>query len=429
MIIRDVTLTGRGRAVIGLAVAAALWGVGCGAAAPRTRDAAPGDAIGGSHAASQAAKPLPTTGGGGGAAATTAADGARGARSARPAGRPPATTVRRREAAVAAPRKVSVWLPYWNLPAALESTLANADLVRTASPFWYAIAGDSTIEDDPGAGEESVIDALRGRGIAVVPTVTESEDMRAFDGMLASAPRRTAMVRALLTIARSRDYSGLDLDFEDFAVDLRHDAALADEVAARFPAFLAEVCGALHAIGRSCTVTAMPRTSDAHTYWRGRLATWVYDYGALARVADRVRVMAYDEHAPGGPPGAIAPYAWAQQVVAYAGSTMPADRVELALPAYGYDWSGAAATPITSRQAPRLATRHGVSPTWSAAQREDTFGYAVAGGRHTVWYEGAAAEYDRARLARAAGFAGIALWAAGGEEPAIWPLLRSLYAN
>jgi spore germination protein len=425
MTIRDVTLTGRGRGVIGLAVAAALWGVGCGAAAPRTRDAASGDAIGGSHDASQAAEPLPTTG-----ATASAADGARGARSARPAGPPPApTTVGSHGVATVAPRKVSVWLPYWNMSAALESTLANADLVRTASPFWYAIAGDSTIDDDPGAGEESVIDALRGRGIAVVPTVTESEDMRAFDGMLASAPRRTAMVRALLTIARSRDYSGLDLDFEDFAVDLHHDAALADEAAARFPAFLAEVCGALHAIGRSCTVTVMPRTSDAHLYWRGRLATWVYDYGALARVADRVRVMAYDEHAPGGPPGAIAPYAWVQQVVAYASSTMPADRVELALSAYGYDWSGAAATPVTSRQAPRLAAQHGVSPTWSAAQREDTFRYAVAGGRHTVWYEGAAAEYDRARLARAAGFAGVALWAAGGEEPAIWPLLRSLYAN
>jgi spore germination protein len=128
-----------------------------------------------------------------------------------------------------------VWLPCWNISAALHSAVANTGLVGTASPFWYAISSDSTIEADPGAGESSIIDALRGRGIAVVPTVTETEDMHDFDRLLASAQRRAAMVRALLTIASERGYSGLDLDFEDFAVDPDHDTALADQAAARYP--------------------------------------------------------------------------------------------------------------------------------------------------------------------------------------------------
>ena len=75
--------------------------------------------------------------------------------------------------------------------------------------------------------------------------------MRDFDRTLASASRRAAMVHALLTIASSRDYSGLDLDFEDFALDPGHDTLLADEAASRYPVFIAEVCGALCAIGRS----------------------------------------------------------------------------------------------------------------------------------------------------------------------------------
>jgi spore germination protein YaaH len=315
------------------------------------------------------------------------------------------------------------------MPAALDSAVSNAGLVGTASPFWYAISGDSTIENDPGAGEQSVIDGLRRRGIRVVPTVTETEDMHDFDRMLASVPRRAAMVHALLTIASSRDYSGLDLDFEDFAVDRGHNTALADEAAARYPAFVAEVCGALHAIGRSCAVTIMPRTTGEDVYWRKQLATWVYDYGALARVADRVRIMAYDEHAPGGAPGPIAPYEWVDQVVTYASSAMAVGKVELALPAYGYDWSDGSATAITSRQAPQLAVQNGVSPSWDPAQAEDTFRYTADGRRHTVWYEGATAAYDRARLAKAAGFAGIDLWAAGGEDPAVWPILRALYAR
>jgi spore germination protein YaaH len=314
------------------------------------------------------------------------------------------------------------------MPGALESALAHSRLVRTASPVWYTIAGDSAIEEDRGAGDRSVIGALRGHGVRVLPTVTEGEDLGNFDRMLASARRRAAMVHALLAIATSRAYSGLDLDFEEFALDRGHDTALADQAASRYPAFVAEVCTALHAIGRSCAVTVMPRTTGAHVYWRNKLATWVYDYTALARAADRVQIMAYDEHVPGGAAGPIAPYSWVKRIVAYAGSAMPVAKVELALPAYGYDWSGGEAAAVTSRQAPGLATANGVSPSWDAAQAEDTFHYTAQGHRHTVWYEGARAESERALLAKQAGFAGIDLWAAGGEERATWPTLGALYA-
>ncbi len=324
-------------------------------------------------------------------------------------------------------RAVALWLPYWAMPAALHSALAHADVVGVASPFWYTLTGGATVEGDPGAGDGAAVSALTARGIRVVPTATESDGLRAFDAALADPARRAAMVHALAALATRPGYSGLDLDFEDFASDPGHAVAPADEAAALYPRFLAAVCAALHAAGRTCTVTVMPRTSAAHVYWRGRLATWVYDYAALARVADRVRVMAYDEHAPGGPAGPVAPYAWVRQVVAYAAARMPPAKVELGLPAYGYDWSGTAASTLTSREAAPLARQYGVVPTWNGAQAEDTFRYTAAGHPYTVWYEGARAEYVRARLALAAGFAGVALWAAGGEETGVWPLLRGLY--
>jgi spore germination protein YaaH len=314
------------------------------------------------------------------------------------------------------------------MPSALQSALANSGVVGTAFPFWYAISGNSTIEENRGAGDRSVIDELRSHGIRVVPTVTEGEDMQDFNRTLSSPHRRAAMVRALLRIATSRAYSGLDLDFEEFALDRAHNTALANQVAARYPGFIAEVCAALHAIARSCTLTVMPRSSG-RAYWRKELATWVYDYVALARVADRVQIMAYDDHAPGEPSGPVSPYRWVEQVIVYAGSVMPLAKADLALPAYGYDWTGDEATSVTSREAPGLAKQNGVSPRWDAVQAEDTFHYTTEGRRHTVWYEDARAEYTRAWLARQTGFAGIDLWAAGGEEPAVWPMLGALFAG
>jgi spore germination protein YaaH len=313
------------------------------------------------------------------------------------------------------------------MPAALASTLANAATIDTASPFWYAIAGVSAVHSNPGAGATAVVAELRANGLRVVPTVTEDAGSEVFARLLGSASKRSAFVRALVSIAAAAGYSGLDLDFEQLAVDRRHDPSVADRIAALYPGLVAQICDALHAIDRTCEVTVMPRTTSAHVYWRGHLATWVYDYHSLATVADRIQVMAYDQHAPSGPPGPVAALPWVEQVIAYARSQTPLRRVELGVPAYGYDWSPRSrGTALTAWQAQQLAAEVHASVRWSAVAAEDTFTYRRAGRRHTVWFENATADYDRATLAGADGLAGIAIWAAGDEDPALWGLVRRL---
>ena len=75
-------------------------------------------------------------------------------------------------AAAAAATKVSwVWLPYWDLTNAYRAVVADADLIRTASPFWYAAGSCTSVTGRPGAGRTAVIDGLHARAIAVVPTI------------------------------------------------------------------------------------------------------------------------------------------------------------------------------------------------------------------------------------------------------------------
>jgi spore germination protein YaaH len=99
---------------------------------------------------------------------------------------------------------------------------------------------------------------------------------------------------------------------------------------------------------------------------------------------------------------------------------MPPAKAELGLAAYGYTWGPAGDTTFTAAQAGQLAAAHGVRPVWSTAAAEPEFSYGH-GRHHTVaWFEDARADLIRARLALAAGFAGVALWAAGDETPALW---------
>jgi spore germination protein YaaH len=322
---------------------------------------------------------------------------------------------------------VTAWLPYWIASAARASAAQNGEVIGTASPYWYAISGDSTVRDEPGAGDAAEITQLRADGEQVVPMVTEQSGMVAFERILASKRRRAAMVRTLVGLASHDGYAGLDLDFESFAYDPEHQLGPADRIAALYPTFVAQACTALHAIGRSCDVAVMARTTSARVFAHGDIAIWTYDYSALAHAADHIQVMAYDDHSPGGPTGPIAPLPWVRQILAYARSQSGSAQDELGIPAYGYDWYGStSASAVFARQVPQLLAKTHAHLHWSASEGEETFVYKRDGHKHRVWYEDATAGAERAKLAQQAGFSGVAIWAAGYEQPDLWQQLGAL---
>jgi spore germination protein len=321
---------------------------------------------------------------------------------------------------------VTAWLPYWEMPAALHSTLAHAAAITTASPYWYDISGDALVHDEPGAGSAAVVSELTARHEQVVPMVTEASGIDTFARILETPARRAALVHTLVGLAAQRGLAGLDIDFESFAYDPHHRTHLDTRLAGLYAQLIARTCGALHAIRRVCEVAVMARTSAAQTYAHGDIPTWVYDYRALAAVADRVQVMAYDYHSPGGPAGPIAPLSWVRQVIAYARSQGRPDRFELGIAAYGYDWyTHTSAEAVYAGQLAALARQVGARPRWDAVAGEETFTYRSGSARHTVWVVDARADAERARLAAAAGFSGVAVWAAGYEQPELWGQLHA----
>lgn len=323
-----------------------------------------------------------------------------------------------------------MWLPYWKMPLAFRSAAGNADVIESASPFWYVVEGDSTVRAYPGAGNATVIEGLRNKGVRVEPTVVQTAEMAEFGAMLADPSRRAAHVRALVALVTSRaGYTGLDLDYEGFTINRKKDALAASRAATYFPVLVKEACAALHRLRKRCVITVMARTTDEKSWWSGGGANWVYDYREIGKYADRVRVMAYSQHSAGDPPGPIASYSWVKAIAAYAAATIPAAKVELALPAFGYDWSGSGARACASRGCAAIARAHRARVRYSPTYREPYFTYRTSGRSHTVWFEDATAHTERAAIAKSHGFAGVDLWSAGGEDPSVWPKLRTLYTS
>ena len=326
-------------------------------------------------------------------------------------------------ATAATGRTSTAWIPYWNIDAAYRSVMANADLFHTASPFWYDASSCTSIVGYPGAGNTTIINGLRSRGMRVIPTIT-AKGLRpaAAISCFSDPSSRAAAVARVVAVSRSRAYDGIDFDYEHLA--LTTDAAVAGRVREAFNAFASDACTALRAIRKTCVLTVMPRTSDASTVWRGKLIPAVYDYRHLGRVADRVRVMAYDQHAGRYGPGPMAGLPWVKAIASYTRATVARSKVELGIPLYGRDFAAGASRTVLAKDARALARRHGAVVRWSDTHKERYFRYTSRGVRHTVWFSDWRAVGWRVNLARSYGFAGQAFWAAGQQDSRTWATVR-----
>jgi spore germination protein len=319
------------------------------------------------------------------------------------------------------PSRSSAWIPWWRQAAATRAVTAHPGLLASASPFWFYTDEEGALRAKPGAGDPEVLDALDRAGIPVIPTVTTLMSPAKATAILGDADSRSEHVSALVDLARP--YDGLDLDYEQQARTV--DPTVARQVRPAFNRFVAALCPALRAEGLACVVTVMPRTGRRLRTWRNRLIPWIYDYARLGKAADRLRVMAYDQHAPGTLPGPIAGAPWVRKVARFTARQVRPRKVQLGIPLYGRDWvrGTTEAEALTWDKANSLRLSVGADYRWARRQRAPWFRYPD----HVVWYSDWKSTLARARIARRFGFPGAALWAPGGEDPRTWRALRLAY--
>jgi spore germination protein YaaH len=322
-------------------------------------------------------------------------------------------------------RIVNGWLPYWTMSSSLASVTQNSDLWGDASPFWYQATGATTIVPHSGAGDPAVVDALRSRGISVIPTVTESLNAAQMAALLNDPAQRGAHVQALVELVAANGYDGVDVDYES----MNFGGTSTDKAAVRsgFVTLLGELQAALHARGKLLSVAVGSRTRVDDPNWA------VFDYAGIAPRVDRFRIMAYDYHWRGGSPGAVAPVSWVNTVLAYAVTAVPANKIEVGVPLYGYDWPAdptqpdgfGVATSVSYAQAEALRTAHGAARQWSSVDAAPYFTYVAGGVQHVVWYNDADATKAKMTFIEKYRLRGLVFWAVGSEDTRQWPVLRS----
>ena len=331
------------------------------------------------------------------------------------------------------PLAFSGWAPYWQTLEAYDSFDANAELFGDVSIVAYHATGAGEIAPY----ERLSVDAIgrfAGRAqpaeVPLLATIFDETAAGVMAGVLADPATRTAHARAIAEIVFVNGFDGVDLDYEQFAFSDGRDTW--DATRPNWITFLRELGDLLHARDK-LLVVSVPNVEYT-----------VYDHAAMGAIVDRVRLMAYDFST--SEPGPIAPAEWVREIVDALKQAVPAEKIDLGIPVYGYDWPTSTSgtcqeepgrRAVMPSSAAERATQHGATVMWDAEAEEARFDYTetftatdAAGAAttctvsRTVRYLDDRALHRRAWIANRADLHGVAVWALGNDEPSVWTALR-----
>lgn len=215
-------------------------------------------------------------------------------------------------------------------------------------------------------------------------TLTPFDEQGNFNNLLISSVINNAMatenlIQNVLTELNQKGYAGVDIDFEFILRDDRF----------AFTQFVQNMTNRLNAYGYQVSVALAPKTSDNQPglLYEGK------DYQALGAAANHVLLMTYEWGYTYSTPMAVAPINKVRQVVDYALTVIPAEKINLGIPNYGYDWplpyvqGVTRATTIGNIQAVRIAIDNNVTIQYDETAQTPFFTYIKDGISHEVWFE------------------------------------------
>lgn len=300
--------------------------------------------------------------------------------------------------------------------AALWAHLKQIDVL---SPLWYEANANGSIT---GTAQRDVIDIAHANGIALIPLI-QNKDVDAGVGhaILSDPVRRSTLVQNLVNEAKTYGYAGFQLDFEQIPwTDRDLLTALVQECAAAF-----------HSNGLNLSIAVIPRLPGDDTaggVLRDYFHQWsgAYDFAGLAKWADFLSFMTYDEHNGVTPPGAVSGTPWIRQALEFSLQGVPPEKATLGLPTYYHDWGSDGSLSSSSfADAMTLAQEFGGSPAIDPSQDEVHFGYDAYGVHYELWIESTDTLRAKLPLMYEYGLKGISVWRLGFEDPSFWSLIPS----
>ncbi|MDC3417362.1 glycosyl hydrolase family 18 protein [Aquibacillus salsiterrae] len=300
------------------------------------------------------------------------------------------------------------------IPSTITERLdAYRDQLTYLAVFTYSVHTDGTLTD---INDKELIEEIKDRNIKPLMVISNYES-GTFSSSLASTVLqpsiRGALIKNIVNKLVQKGYAGVSIDFEFIPPSQRND----------FTAFLQEL---KRAIGNlTMQVNVFSKSTDMPT----NPFAGAFDYDAIGQIADVVTVLSYDYGYTIGPPDPVAPIWWIDQVLRYAISLIPQDKLTMAIPFYAYNWAipdtteeNAKALSVNAAQ--NLALQKYAMINYDERGQSPYFYYSLGNQNHIVWFEDIRSLVAKYRLLEAFNLRGVAYWRFRYDFPQNWAYLN-----
>lgn len=313
----------------------------------------------------------------------------------------------------------------------------DRSVLRTTLPyltylsiFTYGFRTDGSLIP-PTGGDEELIAIAREYSTVPLMMLTSLTETGTFSNelvsqLLSDTALQDTVIDNALAVIRDKNYGGLDVDFEYIPV----------EYAETYPAFLAKLRQRLEPEGYVLFASLAPKTSSEQ---RGLLYEG-HDYAAVGAAADKVLLMTYEWGYTYGPPLAVAPLPNVRQVIDYAITEIPPEKIMLGIPNYAYDWTlpyvrgESRAQALSNVAAVQTAADRNAEIIFDETAKAPTFryySYSAAEDKtveHVVWFDDGRSIDAKLRLLQEYGLSGASIWQIMKFFPQLWLVLNALYS-
>lgn len=210
--------------------------------------------------------------------------------------------------------------------------------------------------------------------------------------LLGDPSSQQAVASALGGFVKDQGWDGIMIDLESMTAD----------DAAGLTSFAEAVRSAI-GDGKRLDIAVMASTDEAGYTTAG------YNLKDLAGTVDHVTLMAYDQHGAFDPktPGPVGALDWTRKALAALLKSVPAEKVDLGIAAYGYAWAPTKAFQVSPSEARALVKQDGATPEFNADAGEWT---ATLKDKTVLWWSDGDSMAVRLDLARQFDLDGAAIW-------------------
>ncbi|MFT4416288.1 LysM peptidoglycan-binding domain-containing protein [Fredinandcohnia humi] len=310
------------------------------------------------------------------------------------------------------------YMYFGNTKEYVNTVIQTGHSVNIVSPSYFDINPDGTLkltyQVDP-----AFIETMHKQGVRVVPFLSNHWNREVGRAMLQN--KELAAQQIADAIARY-NLDGVNVDIENVTdIDRDNYTEFVRLLRTKIPPT------------KEVSVAVAANPNGWNTGWHGS-----YDYTNLAKYADYLMIMAYDESYPGGDPGSVASYSWVEKSIQYAlNQDVPPDKVVLGIAHFGRYWiegQSYGGFGISNTQVETMIQRYNgtvvfdeisKTPKATVTIKEGdplTFvgGAALSPGTYTIWFENEESIRHKLQLVSKYNIRGVGNWSLGQEVRGVW---------